>query len=110
MDSVWVRLSFVALFASGCGSHDFQGSSKSIDANPYAAINWLWQCSEEDYDPDLKNTDTQINLQGPGPHKLNKLKGDGAPLKISGNVCAGDSLPRDVVFIIDVSQSMRDVS
>jgi uncharacterized protein YegL len=102
-------LSFVAtllVIVTGCGESTFTGKTKHKEADLTASgIQWLMTCDGLEV-PAPEASETQIILQGEGPHKLDQAAVDGTTVLLSGNVCTGDSRGRNIVFVIDVSGSM----
>lgn len=127
---LWVALGAASML-SACGGAEFGGKSgkgASADANPgsggngssdndpgdgdassdnYKSIGWLWRCAQSggvipDPIPD------EPVLVGAGEHKLDGKRVDGVPMKFFGGICEPSLQPRDIVFVIDISSSMRD--
>jgi hypothetical protein len=106
-----------------CGSASFQGSpskpvprtepspsepakEENLETASLAAVDWQWSCQGEDAQT---GTDTagHKRLYGKGNHRVSKANVKSKiPINISGKVCQPQSLPRDVVFVIDRSTSM----
>jgi hypothetical protein len=121
----------IAALLLACGSDTaFQGShAPSADANPQPSpsplpqppqpspaaalveLEWNWECHAEDNNLNLVDSDlspVQVPMSGGGLHTLNVLSDDELLIKLNRTHCRTTDAPRDVVFIIDVSGSMRD--
>lgn len=72
---------------------------------PFASLTWFWQCDAAPVDAPAPKTDKDVVVEGIGPHEFDKDQLRGTPVTISGNVCAPEQLPRDIVFVVDVSGS-----
>src|SRR5438105_1286390 len=76
----------------GCGHADFHGTpsvSQTADAVPLN-INWALNC-DGTHVTQPKASDTQIVLEGEGPHQMDAQKIQGASVVIAGSVCPGTS-------------------
>jgi hypothetical protein len=114
---------FIVLAGCGGGA-DFAGpSGRSIDAKPqepvdppppdppvplpapYSSLTWFWQCDSQVVESPV-TSEEDIVVEGVGPHSFSPDKFYGTPISISGNLCAPESIDRDIIFIVDTSGSM----
>ena len=105
--------SAVSLYTS-CGSdakfNSGNGKSTSNATNGYTGqkienLTWFWQCDSAP--ATLPETaGGNVVVSGPGEHKFKPSSFDKTPLIFSGKICPPVTLPRDIVFVIDVSGSM----
>ncbi len=109
---LFILSSFCLLFLSCAGSPDFSGSSdmKPMVPPPQLTMNWLWNCEDIDEDSgkgiEVKGNDLFF-VRGGGKYSFPVRPESIVTLNISGSFCPPAELPRDIVFIIDVSGSME---
>lgn len=85
---------------------DTGGDTGNVD--PFSALTWFWQCESAPVPLPPPLTDTEIVIEGVGPHRFLPAQLDGSPLVFQGKLCEPQQLPRDIVFVIDTSGSMND--
>src|SRR5690606_31637757 len=66
------------------------------DATARASLNWTWPCDGSD----------DAGVSGEGDHELVGA-GSGFDVTVTGEICEPDVRPRDIIFVVDVSDSMR---
>jgi uncharacterized protein YegL len=102
-----------------CGNEaDFQAlppsSSDWIAANGDFTLNWSWHCSSsaqqttEDSANLASDGSNAIELVGGGKHRLKVHQADHIKLSLDRTNCAPEDSPRDIIFVVDVSGSMKD--
>ncbi len=84
------------------------GDKNPATPPPFASLTWFWQCDSDLVTAPAPKTDKDVVVEGIGPHDLNRDRLRGTPVTVSGHVCPPAQLPRDIVFVIDVSGSMKD--
>ncbi len=92
---------------------DGQGEPPAGDADPatpppFASLTWFWQCDAEPVAAPAPATEKDVVVEGTGPHQFNRDQLRGTPVTVSGRICEPEQLPRDLVFVVDVSGSMLD--
>ncbi len=75
---------------------------------PFASLTWFWQCDAEPVTAPAPATDKDVVVEGIGPHQFDRDQLRGTPVTVSGRICEPEQLPRDLVFVVDVSGSMLD--
>ena len=116
-----------------CGSaSEFSGSSRttkgsdavpsptptptpSADANvvpptveKLQSLTWYWQCAASNTELPKSPGPTSPVIIGDGAHQLPGVSlPDQIPLTFNGKLCAPAAQPRDIVFVVDVSGSMK---
>jgi hypothetical protein len=80
-----------------------------VSINPDNNIVWaLWPCDDLDPAPTVTMSSNDILLANEGPHELNPSADFAVPLRVAGSFCKAEQFGREIVFVIDVSESMRD--
>lgn len=112
--TLWA-ISLCGLLASACGDATFSGSNAANepkgkpgpggDQTGNYALTWDWSCNAAA--SSVKEEGRNIAIVGPGPHRIDKTKANGAVVSFKGEACEASKTPRDVVFVIDVSSSMN---
>lgn len=124
----------VALLAACGGDTDFSGSARQTSdltvepapaetppppvveppveeipplLEPFASLTWHWQCASAPGALPAPATDEDVLVSGVGPHEFLQGELSGTPITFSGELCPPEALPRDIVFVIDVSGSME---
>jgi hypothetical protein len=75
---------------------------------PYAALTWFWECDSTPGGAPTAKNDEEVVLKGTGPHAFYPGQLKGTPITFSGKLCQPAAVPRDILFVIDVSGSMQD--
>lgn len=76
-------------------------------ADKFAAMNWFWSCqSSPDANKGKQVSNDRIDLYGEGTFTFEKDAVNDVPLTFKGELCRPEQMPRDIVFVIDVSGSM----
>ena len=105
---------FLSILAfNSCGEATFDGGSTARpSADAYNGLKvdqltWFWQC---DSAPAVAPTtlNNKVVISGGGDHRFKSASFDKTPLQFSGKVCPPVTYPRDIIFVIDTSGSMRD--
>ena len=121
---LWPLAIAIVFISNSCGDAKFGGTSTkkgSSDANAnrnaagsivapnvaYNSISWLWTCDSASSTPPLASDRDLVFVDG-GDHPIDGTRVDGVPLNFSGKLCTPKQLPMDIVFVVDVSTSMRD--
>jgi hypothetical protein len=73
---------------------------------PFASLTWYWQCDAAPAAAPAA-TDKDAVVVGTGPHQFLPDELKGTPVVFSGHLCEPAALPRDVIFVVDVSGSME---
>jgi hypothetical protein len=98
---------------SGCGSVEFDGGTTSrLSDGTYTGqkvdnLTWFWQCASAPADSPVTNKSSVVINDG-GEHWFKSKSFDKTPLIFSGKVCPPVTYPRDILFLIDTSESMSD--
>jgi len=118
----------LAVLASGCGDTEFAGNAGAgfaskgtptspggtkgddgkIDEGKATSLTWHFRCADSKDPAPVGDVDNPA-FDGGGTHNVNRNRFDGVPLTFRGTLCAPASLPRDIVFIVDVSLSMANL-
>lgn len=98
---------------NGCGSATFDGgstarpSSDAYHGQDVESLMWFWQCDSAPAEAPITNN-SKVVITGGGDHRFKSASFDKTPLSFSGKVCPPVTYPRDIIFVIDTSGSMKD--
>lgn len=118
----WICVVSLSALVGGCGNDaGFSGeagkrSSGDLQAtptptpgtpggDPFSSLTWFWQCDSSPITLPDDGDDNPV-LEGAGPHKFDPNQVSGTPVTFSGHLCQPQEIPRDIVFVVDVSGSM----
>jgi hypothetical protein len=82
------------------------GDGNPGDEPPYSNVFWFWQCAAAPAQVPVAQGPNELVIEGQGNHDLDFDRIQSTPVTISGKVCPPQVLPRDIMFVIDVSGSM----
>lgn len=112
MRQVCIAIIFGLVFFSCGQSSDFAGSAEAKPKLPpqNLTIDWLWNCndvSDEGHNEIAVQDSQTLEIHGNGEFNLPLTPESKLNMNISGGFCPASEIPRDIVFIIDVSGSME---
>lgn len=90
------------------GPQEPVGDGGDPNLEPFAALNWYWECAAAPGGEPTPAGEDEVVVAGKGPHRFARQQLSGTSVTFSGRVCPPAQVPRDIVFVIDTSGSMRD--
>ena len=81
-------------------------AASGAQARPFNKVTWYFQCPHQVGQGVPAPAADELLLVNEGPFEFAREEFVGVPMTVKGQLCAAESLPRDVVFIVDVSGSM----
>ncbi len=70
-------------------------------------LSWLWPCASETITPDIPESQFHKVIVGEGVHSISRNDFDKSKVYFKGRACDVSERSRNVIFVIDVSYSMR---
>ena len=96
----------IGLLTISCGSSSFQSDSRidkygepNLDSREKEGLTWLWEC-------DGTYSQDESTLTGEGNFIVSRSSNI-TYLRFKGDSCLGSQVSRDIVFVVDVSNSMN---